>query len=106
MAHSRLQDYGLLYDDSSDESSTDDSRHVTMARTLVEVHHSIPIDVFAYNTTASNPIAYADGGADSCIGGNGWKVLEYTGRKANLIGYDERSTKKNDLNICTLAIKV
>ena len=46
------------------------------------------------------------GGADSCIGGNGWVVHAYTGRKANLVGYDERTTKKSNLDICTLMTKV
>ena len=32
--------------------------------------------------------------------------MAYTGRKANLVGYDERSTKKSGLDICTLATKI
>ena len=108
-AHATLHDNGLLYEDSSDsddENEDENYRYANMMKHSVDVHHSVPIEVSAYTTTSMNPIAFADGGADSCIGGHGWKVLEYTGRKANLVGYDERSTKKSNLDICTLATRV
>ena len=46
-----------------------------------------------------------DGGADSCIGGIGLHILAYTGHKANLVGYDDRHTKKDGLDICTLVTR-
>ena len=77
-----------------------------MVNTGIMVHHKVPIDLVANCATSTQPMAFADGGADSCIGGNGWVVHAYTGRKANLVGYDERSTKKSNLDICTLMTKV
>ena len=50
-------------------------------------------------------MAYVDSGADTCIAGAGWIPLSYTGRKANLVGYDDCSTKKTGLDICTIATK-
>ena len=51
-------------------------------------------------------VTYTNGGADSCMGRDSWKVEEYTGRKANLVGYDDRNTKKTGLDICTLTTKI
>ena len=58
-----------------------------------------------YSKQTSNPVAYVDSGTDTCIAGVGWIPLAYTNRKANLVGYDERFTKKSGLNICTVATK-
>ena len=108
-SHSSVQQYGLLYEDSSDEDSDEfelNERHVGMVNTGIVVHHQLPIDLVVNYATSNQAMAYADGGADSCIGGNGWVVHAYTGRKANLVGYDERNTKKDNLDICTLLTKV
>src|SRR5688572_15022083 len=40
--------------------------------------------------------AISDGGADSCILGKMAKVIDYTGRHANLVGYDPKTTKTMD----------
>ena len=82
-SHMRLSEYGLLYEDSSDNDSTEseDTRQLNMAKAEVTFHHKIPLDVSANSAMSTSPIAYADGGADSCIGGEGWKVQAYTGRK-------------------------
>ena len=50
--------------------------------------------------------AIADGGADSCIVGKHAKVLSYTGRFANLIGYDPKNTRTDKVPIVTALLKV
>ena len=61
------------------------------------------LDVSAHfdscNTDLFNNSVYAisDGGADSCILGKHAHVLSYTGRYANLIGYDPATTRKKSL---------
>ena len=49
--------------------------------------------------------AISDGGADSCVLGNMAKVLEYTGRHANLVGYDPKTTRTDKVPIVTALIK-
>ncbi len=49
--------------------------------------------------------AISDGGADSCILGKMAKVIDYTGRHANLVGYDPKTTKTMDVPIVTAIIK-
>jgi hypothetical protein len=49
--------------------------------------------------------AISDGGADSCILGQHAKVLEYTGRHANLVGYHPETTKTDKVPIVTALIK-
>lgn len=53
-----------------------------------------------------NIYAISDGGADSCILGINAKVISYTGRSANLVGYDPKNTKKFGVPIDTALIKV
>ena len=43
--------------------------------------------------------AIADGGADSCIVGKHAKVLSYTGRYANLVGYNPNTTRTEKVPI-------
>jgi len=97
---------GLLYEttDSHSESSSS-TIHLHMARSLVISDVQL-MDRMLYSTTTSHPVAYVDSGADTCIAGNGWIPLSYTNRKANLVGYDARSTKKSGLDICTVATKI
>src|SRR5687768_12109288 len=49
--------------------------------------------------------AISDGGADSCILGKMAKVIDYTGRHANLVGYDPKNTKTMHVPIVTAIIK-
>ena len=50
--------------------------------------------------------AISDGGADSCIVGKHAKVLSYTGRYANLQGYDPKNTITKNVPIVTAIIKI
>ena len=52
-----------------------------------------------------NVYAISDGGADSCILGKNAKVLSYTGRYANLVGYDPNTTRTDKFPIVTALIK-
>src|SRR6478609_11334304 len=52
-----------------------------------------------------NIYAISDGGADSCILGKNAKVLSYTGRNANLVGYDPKTTRTEKVPIVTALIK-
>ena len=76
-----------------------------MARTI-NISDSFVLNRNLFNASLTQPVAFVDGGADSCIGGIGWTPIVYTGRKANLVGYDDRHTKKSGLDICTLLTKV
>ena len=49
--------------------------------------------------------AIADGGADSCIVGKYVKILSYTGRFANLVGYNPETTRTEKVPIVTALIK-
>ena len=49
--------------------------------------------------------AISDGGADSCILGRNAKTLSYTGRHANLVGYDPNTTRTDKVPIVTALIK-
>jgi hypothetical protein len=53
-----------------------------------------------YLTTGSH-ISTSDDGADTCVVGDGWKIITRSTPKryANLVGYDEHSTKKRHLKI-------
>ena len=50
--------------------------------------------------------AIADGGADSCIVGKHAHILSYTGRYANLVGYDPKTTRTEKVPIVTALLKV
>jgi hypothetical protein len=56
-----------------------------------------------YLTTLGIHISTLDDGADTCVMGDGWKIMETTDpqRYANLVGYDENSTRKRHLKIIT-----
>jgi len=70
------------------------------------------IDVKAHFEYRDNPnfkdviYAISDGGADSCILGMNAKILSYTGRYANLVGYDPNTTRTEKVPIVTALIKV
>ena len=97
---------GLLLDDSSESSdshSLHDSYSYMAQISLVSDHYLLNKNL--YKNAQVDPVVYMDGGADSCIGGIGWIVLAYTGRKANLNGYDDQHTKNVGLDICILATR-
>ena len=56
-------------------------------------------------TQCDKTFALSDGGADSCILGRNAKVLEYTGRYVNLVGYHPDTTKTSKIPIVTALIK-
>lgn len=75
--------------------------------TLYEASSDV-IDVKAHFEYRDNPnfkdaIYAISDGADSCILGMNAKVLSYTGRFANLVGYDPNTTRKgeNTYSHCT-----
>ena len=101
--------------DSGEESDTDDEMlhsSAYMVKSTSEYTSSEDIDVKAHFEYRDNPnfkdaiYAISDGGADSCILGMNAKVLSYTGRFANLVGYDPNTTRKEKVPIVTALIKV
>ena len=100
-SRTNVQRYDYLIDDSSDDDSMDYGYESNSFIARSDKTRGL----FGKKST-SHPVAYVDGGADSCIGGIGWKVVAYTGRKTSLVGFDERYAKKKDLDVCTLATKV
>ena len=51
-------------------------------------------------------LSIADGGADTSVIGDGWYVIAYTQRMANIIGFDEYSARKHGLPIVTASTLV
>ena len=96
---------------------TDDEYIKATSAYMVEVRPSVDppsdtLDIRAHfeyrlhHTQHGTIYALADGGADSCILGKNAKVLSFTGRYANLVGYDPATTKMNNIPIVTALIKV
>ena len=101
--------------DIDDEEDTDDdemaySAHMVRHRIAMDAPSDV-IDVRAHfeygDTECFKNVLYAisDGGADCCILGRMAKVLDYTGRHANLVGYDPRTTRTDRVPIVTALIK-
>ena len=76
---------------------SDDSEQVIQVRAHLEYRRQswYPNKVYAI----------ADGGEDSCIAGKYAKVLSYTGRYANLVGYNPETTRTEKVPIVTALIK-
>jgi hypothetical protein len=100
----------------SDDEETDDEILAPTYSYMVKTRVSIdpPSDVidvkahFEYGESANikdTNYAISDGGADSCILGKMAKVVDYTGRHANLIGYNPKNTKTYQVPIVTAIIK-
>jgi hypothetical protein len=51
-------------------------------------------------------VALSDGGCDTTLLGAGWYILEYTGRSANIVGFNEFVARKTGLPIVTGITKV
>ena len=101
--------------DSGEDSDTDyEMLHPSayMVRHTSDDASSDDIDVKAHfgyrdNSNFKDAIyAISDGGADSFILGMNAKVLSYTGRFANMVGYDPNTTRKEKVPIITGLIKV
>ena len=107
-------------DNSEDSDVDDDVLHETaqVHGFMTSSHNPFeePLEVKAhflytdswYNSKGrtSKIFAISDGGADSCFVGKYAKVLEYTGRYANLVGYDPGTTRMEKVPIVTALIKV
>ena len=101
---------------SDDEDTDDDELHTSVYMVKTRIPIDPPSDVlevrahFEYCDTSlynNNKIyAISDGGADSCILGQNAKVISYTGRHANLVGYDPNTTRTDKVPIVTAIIKV
>ena len=104
---------------SDEEDKTDDDMVVSsafMARTLPVNDHPGDFSInpdnilevrahFEYSfipELQSKLNAISDSGADSCILGKMAKVISYTGRYANLVGYDPSTTRTEKLPIVSL----
>ena len=64
-----------------------------------------PLEYSMHPDIQSKIYAISDGGANSCVLGKHAKVLSYTGRYANLVGYDPKSTKMDKVPIVNALIK-
>ena len=71
--------------------------HIGMARTITIVPHEerdgrivnlSSVNCRAFTTTFRQPTLIFDTGADTCVIGKGWDILEETGNYANLVGFD------------------
>jgi len=65
-----------------------------------------PINVRVNLVNTGKIIAISDEGADACILGMNVGNIKYTGRYANLVGYDEQSTTTPCVPICSGMILV
>ena len=57
------------------------------------------VNVRAFTTKFRQPTMIFDTGADTCVIGKGWEILEETGHFANLVGFDHNYSSKNNLPI-------
>ena len=101
--------------DVSDGDNTDDdvlqsSAFMVKQRLSIDPPSDI-LEVKAHFEYVMNPniqnsvYAISDGGADSCILGKHAKDMSYTGRFANLVGYDPENTKRDQVPIVSALIK-
>ena len=98
------------------EEDTDEDEIMTCRANTLCSHtvsaESTPIPIRAHMEYTTQPWypngahAISDGGADACILGHYAKVLTYTGRHANLVGYDPACTQQDKVPIVTALIKV
>ena len=110
---SSLADMHVAYseEDTDDEYIKATSAYMARVRPSVDPPSGI-LNVRAhfeyrlYHTQQGKIYALADGGADSCILGKNAKVLSFTGRYANLVGYDAATSKMNNILIVTALNKV
>ena len=63
------------------------------------------VEYSIYTAFQNKTYAIADGGADACILGKYAKVISYTGRYANLVGYDPNTTRTEKVPIVSAYIK-
>ena len=101
--------------DDDDEDTNDDAINCNayMVKTRIPLEPQSDVlnirahfEYIDHSMFKDNIYAISDGGAESCILGTNAKVLTYTGRKANLVGYDPKHTKKFGVSIVTALIKV
>ena len=71
----------------------------------VQAHVEYADRFTGYTHTPTVSHAICDSGADSCVVGKMAKVLSYTMRTANLVGYDPQTTKSASLPIVTALLK-
>ena len=108
----------LYSDDNIDDNKYDmDDRAMFMVSTkemiepegfdLIEVKAHVEYeDRAVLLCTTCDQYAITDGGADSGVGGHAIHVESYTGRHANLVGFDPATTIKEKLPIVTGLLKV
>ncbi len=100
--------------ETSDNDTDDDAFMEVKAMTMMTIEPSYDdtIEVRVHLEYGNSQGRYSQiyailvGGSDSCILGKNAKVESYTGRYANLIGYDPSMTKKDKIPIVTGLIKV
>ena len=63
---------------------------------IVHLPHHI---YHSFHGSLQTPTMIFDTGADTSIIGQGWEIVEYTGRKATVIGFDSMRSKKDNLDI-------
>ena len=105
-----LADLDMNSDDDTDNDAIDVNAYMVKCRIPLEPPSDI-LDVRAHFEYIDHALfndsiyAISDGGADSCILGKNAKVLSYTGRHANLVGYDPSTTRTDKVPIVTALIK-
>ena len=94
------------------KASCNSSHFIGMARTVIAnrtVHVNMdPTKIRALTSRLAynDAIVIADGGCDTGLLGSGWYIHEYTGRYANVVGFDEFVAKKSGLPIVVGITKV
>jgi hypothetical protein len=84
-------------------------RQAKMAITVIKDDDEMDIrvhtdfyDVIARLVKGTNlNVSTSDNGADTCVVGNGWKIVIKTARRANLVGFDSNYARKKGLPIVT-----
>jgi hypothetical protein len=89
-----------------DDDTDDEALNIYMAKTSPIINVRAHFEYCADPLYLNSIYAISDGGADSCILGKNAKVLSYTGRFANLAGYDPNTTRTEKVPIVTALLKV
>ena len=109
-----LEDLALGSDDDMDDEALNCTTALMVsARTPIDPPHQhddtieikAHIEYSIYSAFQDKVYAIADGGADACILGKYCKVINYTGRYANLVGYDPKTTRTEKVPIVSAYIK-
>ena len=94
-----------MAEDTDDEAINTSMLYMVCQTTVPDITIRAHLEYAIHPWYPSSIYAIADGGADSCIVGKHAHVLSYTGRYANLVGYNPETTRTDKVPIVTALLK-